>query len=77
MGANNVFPEIKSFDKGLVFKNKAFKRIKQQSVGIEVFGSKAYLAHLSKWVCSRWACNREIRVWKVETAKLCGSNTAE
>lgn len=41
MGANNVFSEIESFDKGLISKNRVFKRIKQQSVGTEGFGSKA------------------------------------
>lgn len=40
MGANNVFSEIESFDKGLISKNKAFKSIKQQSVGMEVFEEK-------------------------------------
>lgn len=50
MGANNVFSEIKSFDKGLISKNKPFKRIKQQSVGTEVFGSKPYLVIPSEFV---------------------------
>lgn len=43
MGANNVFSEIESFDKGLISRNRAFKRIKQQSVGTQVFGSKKCL----------------------------------
>lgn len=45
-----MFSEIKSFDKGLISKNKAFKRIKQQSVGTEVFGSKACLVIPSEFV---------------------------
>lgn len=50
MGANNVFSEIESFDKGLISKNKAFKRLKQQSVGTGVFGSKAFLVIPSDFV---------------------------
>lgn len=50
MGANNVFSEIESFDKGLISKNRAFKIIKQQSVGMEGFGSKAYLVIPTEFV---------------------------
>lgn len=67
MGANNVFSEIESFDKGLISKNRAFKIIKQQSVGMKGFGSKAYLVIPTEFVWGGHTTeNKQFGRWKVQ-----------